>query len=203
MTRYPERAAWRKGIRILLLMSAALACGLSLHAAAKPLPDIGALQRDVSLQVAEAKKQEAIALIDAGEYRSRAEYARWQRAQTRAAFEWHALSTRIIFIMVVSIVAFGMFLTYVQFRRDHRLVRDVLGPDPMTPPDAGPAPLHAASSTLKISATGVEISSQVIGLLLLAFSLAFFYLYLKNVYPIQLVDSRQEASQTAPAAKAP
>jgi hypothetical protein len=37
---------------------------------------------------------------------------------------------------------------------------------------------------IKLSAAGLEMSSPVIGLLILAISLGFFYLYLSQVYPI-------------------
>jgi len=39
-------------------------------------------------------------------------------------------------------------------------------------------------TSLKISMAGIEISSSIIGLLILCVSLAFFYLYIANIYPI-------------------
>jgi hypothetical protein len=47
---------------------------------------------------------------------------------------------------------------------------------------AGP---EATSTTLEASATGIKLSSPVLGVIILALSLAFFYLYLVHVYPIE------------------
>jgi hypothetical protein len=39
-------------------------------------------------------------------------------------------------------------------------------------------------SSIKVGAGGLELSSQVIGLIVLALSFGFFYLYVKEVYPM-------------------
>jgi hypothetical protein len=52
--------------------------------------------------------------------------------------------------------------------------------------------------TLKFNADGLEIKSQVIGLLVLALSLAFFYLYILYVYPMQTEElTRLQQKKTA------
>jgi len=38
---------------------------------------------------------------------------------------------------------------------------------------------------LELSTTGVKVSSNILGVVILSLSLAFFYLYLAFVYPIQ------------------
>lgn len=40
---------------------------------------------------------------------------------------------------------------------------------------------------MKVGAAGIEVSSSIVGLLILVISLAFFYLYLENVYPVEPV----------------
>jgi hypothetical protein len=39
-------------------------------------------------------------------------------------------------------------------------------------------------SSIKLGAGGLELSSQVIGLIVLALSFGFFFLYIKEVYPM-------------------
>ncbi|MET0336926.1 MAG: hypothetical protein ABW063_04110, partial [Caulobacter sp.] len=43
------------------------------------------------------------------------------------------------------------------------------------------------SSTIKLSLAGLEVSSSIIGLLVLVVSLGFFYLYLDRVYEIRVL----------------
>ena len=90
----------------------------------------------------------------------------------------------IITLLVFSITLAGVWMSYRQFEADLRASRD------------GP------SNTFKASAAGVEISSSVIGLLVLVVSLAFFYLYVKEVYPITVI-SRPAPPAAAPPAAAP
>jgi hypothetical protein len=43
-----------------------------------------------------------------------------------------------------------------------------------------------AQHNVTVGPTGIQIGSQVVGLVILAFSLAFFYLYLETVYPVSM-----------------
>jgi hypothetical protein len=112
-------------------------------------------------------------------------YAMWQREHNRDAYSWQLTSTRIIFVMVILIVLFGLFLTWLQFTRDLRRRpprAQAKVSDAETTSVTHPA---GVVSSLKISAAGVEVTSQIVGLLILAFSLGFFYLYVKEVYPMR------------------
>ncbi len=40
------------------------------------------------------------------------------------------------------------------------------------------------TTNLKLDPAGVELGTQIIGLVVLAFSLGFFYLFLVHVYPL-------------------
>jgi hypothetical protein len=124
----------------------------------------------------------------------------------RRSWEWHLLSTKILFWLVIGIVLFGLYITMVQFRRDysgwHKAPvaphipgsAEVSDPLPAVPPPM----VLPLPSTLKIGPGGMEVTSQVVGLLVLSLSLAFFYLYIRNVYPIELV-SVGAAKSAAPA----
>jgi hypothetical protein len=93
---------------------------------------------------------------------------------TEEVFEWQLTSSRIIFWIVVLIVLSGLLLSWLQFAR----------PDPYVM-DATKTPV---SSVLKFSFKGgIEVISPVLGVLILVISLAFFYLYLVEVYQIRIV----------------
>ena len=42
-----------------------------------------------------------------------------------------------------------------------------------------------SNTALKISLSGLEVNSSVLGIIILVLSLAFFYLYLVYVYPVK------------------
>ena len=138
----------------------------------------------------------------------------WQREFEHKTWEWHLLSTKIIFFVVTLIVLFGLRLTYLQFMRDGHQTKsrrklsdrteasttvsndDGLGkPGEAKPLDTGTA---STGNRIKVGLDGFEITSQVIGLLVLMLSLAFFYLYLKQVYPIFEEDKKIKAGQIGP-----
>ena len=78
-------------------------------------------------------------------------------------FHWQHLSTRIIFFVVLSLVFAGLFFAWVQFRQGSQ----------------------DQDHEVEISMQGIKVSSPVLGVIILTLSLAFFYLYLVYVYPIQ------------------
>jgi hypothetical protein len=84
-------------------------------------------------------------------------------------FAWQLLSSRLIFAMVIAIVAAGLYFSWMQFNAGLRQ-------------EAGP---EATSTTFEASPTGLKVSSPVLGVIILTLSLVFFYLYLVHVYPIE------------------
>ncbi|MGB3406317.1 MAG: hypothetical protein WBA67_02380 [Jannaschia sp.] len=92
-------------------------------------------------------------------------YRRDQYLHRKAVFAWQHVSTRIIFAVVVLIVAVGLYFSWMQFHASDK-GRDL------------------GTSTINASDKGVSISSPVLGVIILALSLGFFYLYLVHVYPI-------------------
>uniref|UniRef100_A0A7V4XT72 Lipoprotein n=1 Tax=Acidobacterium capsulatum TaxID=33075 RepID=A0A7V4XT72_9BACT len=126
---------------------------------------------------------------------------------TRDVFEWQYWSGIVIFIVSVLLVIAGIVFAAWQLQYSMRL-----GSKRMEVMDAHAAALTAAAAagdgaaaaavanepsdtTLKISATGLEVHSATLGVIILAFSMGFFYMYLKYVYPIQLVQT-QPVAQT-------
>ena len=51
-----------------------------------------------------------------------------------------------------------------------------------------------SENKLTIGTNGLQLGSQFVGLVILGFALAFFYLYLDRVYPITLAQPAPQAS---------
>jgi hypothetical protein len=137
--------------------------------------------------------------------KSYADHLKWQRQFARESWEWHLFSTKLLMYVVLTIVACGLWFTHLQFTKElkaekaapRRAVRPVAPAEPPNGSPAAPEPGQRPNTTLKAGPAGIEITSQVIGLLVLGFSLAFFYLYVKEVYPMQEAELHKQAD-TAP-----
>ncbi len=90
-------------------------------------------------------------------------------------FEWQHYSSIVIFVVVLLLVGAGIYFAAIQFHRDFR----------RTTPEGRPE--GAATTEFEASLRGLKVSSPVLGVIILVISLAFFYLYLKFVYPIHEV----------------
>ena len=56
-----------------------------------------------------------------------------------------------------------------------------------------------SGTNLELSASGIKVTSSVLGIIILAISIGFFYLYLAHVYPIKFLDlqEKQQAAEKA------
>jgi len=118
----------------------------------KPLPK--------SASDPKTKQLYEIALQDYYRYRSEGLEHR------KEVFKWQLFSAKIIFIIVLSLVATGILFAGIQFRIG--LNQKVSG----------------AATEINVGKDGVTVSSPILGVIILFFSLGFFYLYLLYVYPI-------------------
>lgn len=140
-----------------------------------------------------------------------AEYTKFTFSHRMNAFKWQLLSSRLIFFVVLALVAIGVGLAVAQFYlayRPHRPFNLGAGGPKAEPRTAASvrqtSPPHDHSVTesnqerdsgprqefetdLSISPTGLHISSRVLGVIILVLSMAFLYLYLKYVYQIQVL----------------
>lgn len=85
-------------------------------------------------------------------------------------FNWQLTSSKLIFVVVVFLVVCGVAFAGVQFFYAYH--------------KGGSAKAFETDTTIKASSTGIEVSSPVLGLLILIVSLLFFWLYLTFVYPV-------------------
>ncbi|MCB1808489.1 MAG: hypothetical protein KDK04_09885 [Candidatus Competibacteraceae bacterium] len=86
----------------------------------------------------------------------------------QTTFEWQYYQGIVVFVLVITLVLCGLYLSYRQFEHDLKTGAE------------------AKTTTAKISKAGFEISSSVIGLIILVVSLGFFYLYIERVYVIEI-----------------
>ena len=87
-------------------------------------------------------------------------------------FWWQHMSTRIILFVVLVLVASGIYFAWIQFKLD------------VTSRQSTRSTESGKEHSLELSTSGIKVSSPVLGVIILALSLAFFYLYLIYVYPI-------------------
>ena len=93
----------------------------------------------------------------------------------KAVFQWQLFSAKLIFIIVLGLVTCGVIFAAIQFRKG--IKEQTLG---KTNNDN-------LSTEMELTTKGIKINSPVLGVIILTISLAFFYLYLVYVYPIENV----------------
>jgi hypothetical protein len=99
-------------------------------------------------------------------------------------YAWHGEASTKIFWVVIAIVASGIIFSGIQF---YASFQQTIG----------------ATSSVKLSTSGVEVNSSVLGVIILVISIAFFYLYLTYVYPIDDPDVTVEQATKKEAAVTP
>ena len=124
-----------------------------------------------------AKQQEAL--------RAKYEYQAFSYAHAQRTFDFQYETGKIIFWVVLLIVFSGLGFSAVQFYvglrhpLDKRTTNDNQSKDAQPPAAEDPG-----VSEFEASLQGIKLKSSVLGLLILAMSMVFFYLYLKFVYQI-------------------
>jgi hypothetical protein len=112
--------------------------------------------------------------------RAKYEYQAFSFAHAQRTFDFQYRSGRLIFWVVLLIVFAGLAFSAVQFYSGlhHPL-------DSRAKPDGKEAAApEECVSEFEATLQGIKLKSSVLGLIILAMSMVFFYLYLKYVYPI-------------------
>lgn len=112
-------------------------------------------------------------------------YIAWYSDYYKRSWEWHLLSTKVIFIVVLSIVFFGLYISWKQFNIDIRHKSDG------EKDEAGP------NYDISASKDSISIKSKTIGVVILAFSGIFFYLYISIVWPMTSTSERNALPKLA------
>lgn len=104
----------------------------------------------------------------------------------RAVFDYQLTSSKVIFFVVILLVLLGVYFSWLQFMAEQK------APPPKESAKAQSGDKPAAGrrgilTTFEAGTGGIKVSSPVLGVVILVISLAFFYLYLTHVYPINEV----------------
>lgn len=171
-------------MRIQLLLPLLMFCCVSAfmgHAAAESPVASGAVSKQAVGDEVDPLEQAAAAVEQ--DFKKREdfefEYYKWRVEFSKASWEWNQWTGKVIFCLVIGIVIFSMFISAAQFRSDLWLRRYKAQVDKS---DEGGAPIK-----FEISPEKIAVQSQTIGVIILAASLAFFFLYLEHIYPMHVV----------------
>ncbi len=93
-----------------------------------------------------------------------------------AIFGWQAFAAKVIFWTVIALVFSGLAFSGFQFY--YAIRHDTAG----------------ATQEIELSLKVIKVKSQFLGVITLALSLAFFYLYVSSVYPIVPVGNVQTSA---------
>lgn len=135
------------------------------------------------------------------------DYYRTSFKYRERVFNWQHESTIIIFIMVMLVVLAGLVFSGIHFYRSMQYMQAVntlliahtkkliKQPNMDSKPASDPEKPGSADHFVKFSKDGIELRSSVLGVIILGLSIAFFYLYLFFVYPINqsTIDSDRDA----------
>jgi hypothetical protein len=103
-----------------------------------------------------------------------ASYHTWALKNRQRIISRQQLTGSIIFVLVTILLLSGLLFSAIQFRIAIKSAQN----KSVAPSD----------TTFKASLGGIEVSSSILGVIILAISFAFFYLYLTNVYPLVSLD---------------
>lgn len=135
-----------------------------------------------------------------------------------AAFAWHHAASVLIFAVVLLIVCLGFLFAGMQFRQSLRVqvplaptaprsaaaaAQDTEGspPPPPDPPAADPG--SAKDHEFELSLQTIKLRSSALGLVIWVVSIAFFYLYLRYVYPLHEEIAEERSPAVEPAEESP
>ena len=112
-------------------------------------------------------------LSDAATIDSLKSYNNWALTNRKKVIEKQQVYAKIIFALVIIIVLSGITFSALQFYNGIKFSKR-----------KGPV----SDTTFKATLSGIEISSSILGVIILTLSIVFFYLYLTMVYPVVLVN---------------
>lgn len=127
-------------------------------------------------------------------------YEKWAEHNLRV-FQMTLIESTLLLFVVLAVVGSGLYFSYMQLRTALTAGSTTVDPAAagsadVARPKPGPSALDSATN-LELSASGVKITSSIAGVIILAMSLGFFYLYLKEVYPIKLYGSTSGESSAS------
>ncbi|MVO16215.1 hypothetical protein [Parasedimentitalea huanghaiensis] len=99
----------------------------------------------------------------------RGDYQAWSMENRATALLWQQASTIATFVLVSGVIFAGVGLAIFEFIKG-----------------------SSGNTTLKFGSDGVEVSSEIIGIIILTLSLGFAYIYIDRLYPISEIGRVEE-----------
>ena len=179
-------------VRIILIISVFLSgfsVGAEEHKDKDFWHDIEALKKENYLKYEQNYYE---ALLRHNEFeKERFAYDLFRFNDNKDSFRFQYIQTWVIFAIVVLLVMSGVYLAYLQFKLDEKKalaqleIQKLLAKNTVAEPLVGTSAVGGETS-LEVSTSGIKITSSVIGLVVLAMSFAFFYLYVLHVYELKV-----------------
>lgn len=120
------------------------------------------------------------------------------------SFQHQNVASYVILALVVFVVCGGLYFAHVQLMAGLKPITSITtGVQPVVPapepgqapvagvapvPDPAPANVPLGTTTLAAEVGKVTVTSSVVGVIVLVISLAFLYIYTREVYHIQVID---------------
>ena len=151
--------------------------------------DIEALKKESELKEAQ-NYYESLLRHEAFE-KERFAYDVFRFDDNKDSFTFQNIQTWVIFVIVMLLVISGVYLAYLQFKLDEKKalaqleIQKLLARNSATELQLGTSAGNGENS-LEVSISGIKITSSVIGLVVLAMSFAFFYMYVLHVYDLKV-----------------
>lgn len=122
------------------------------------------------------------------------DFAIWQLKFTQHVYQVQYWTTFVIFFFCMALVAAGLWFSWLQFSIAHRLSHSMAQQPAHAAAGHRPARLRQGLQSppaqdppqqeIEISKGGIVVRSSYLGVIILALSMVFLFLYLKFVYPI-------------------
>ena len=100
------------------------------------------------------------------------------RAHTVSAFQWQASASNWILFLVVAIATSGILFAGYQLYMTLRII-EARGVGPLTGSGGETGPVPNLATALNVTATSLQLTSSVVGIVVLIISLAFLLLFLR------------------------
>lgn len=113
-----------------------------------------------------------------------AAYRRFSFQHARRVYWSQFVTSWIVFAVSVAVLCFGLYASWRYFKKEDGPRETRIERKEGAAEQVREAMVPPAVHELEVTTSGVKLSSRAVGLIVLGLSLAFFYLYLKFVYPI-------------------
>jgi hypothetical protein len=157
---------------------------------------------DVTFRVPETDIEKMPEEIRTAYYASRKaalDHDKWAWEQIRLSHQWQFWSGVGAYFVSIGIVIVGIWMSCLQFWAYYRAVQErmKIQKEAVAKTD-DPVLLKQLATDVEVTPKGVKLSTPVLGVTILALSLAFFYFYLNVVYPINAIDHPRSVTTKVP-----